>query len=329
MAEMQKPRIIFMGTSAFAANILDKIVSSGIFEIEAVYTQPDKKAGRGLKTVFSPVKKTANSRGLPVFQPASLRNREVQKEFSLHKPDFIVVAAYGLILPQEILDMCNIAPINVHGSLLPQYRGAAPIQRAIMDNWEADAKTGISIMKMTAGLDEGPVYAERAVPIAGRDYGTMEQVLSLEGADLLIEVLKNIIRENLQPQPQDDSRATYAHKLEKKDGRIDWNMPAKQVDALVRGVTPWPGAQTLLEFSGEAEPLAVGILPGKISEPCSSALPGQIFRLKNSLSVACADKFYTLDLVRPQGRKLMKATDFANGHCKTGYGLCGRALSFK
>lgn len=326
MVEGQKYRVVFMGTSDFAVPSLERLISNGGFDVAAVYTRPDKESGRGLKPAMSPVKKLAQSYGIPVCQPSSLRDSEVAKRLGDLAPDFIIVASYGLILPQNILDMARIAPINVHASLLPKYRGAAPVQRAIMESWQGNGVTGVSIMKMASGLDSGPVYAQLEMPIEGRDSQELLRALAVEGAGLLIDVLRKISSEDMQPLPQDENLATYAPKMEKADGMLDWNLPAAQLDAQIRAVTPWPGARTQFELENRA-PVVITLFPGRIGESICSAAPGEIYRDKNVLKIACADKFYLLERLLPEGRKIMSAKDFANGQCKIKSGLCGRATA--
>lgn len=328
MAEGPKRRIVFMGTPAFAAGILKALLDSEDYETAAVYARPDKKAGRGMKTVFSETKKLALERGLTLRQPASFRSEEAALELASFEPDYLVVAAYGLILPDKVLSVPKIAPVNVHASLLPALRGAAPIQRAIMENPGEDAKTGVSIMKIIPQLDAGPVYAACEVPIMRKDYPELEKDLSRVGASLLLKTLRAIDNEGLAPLPQDESQATFAPKLEKADGFIDWTKSAEEVDALVRAVIPWPGAQTVFSIQSASNDLPITILSGRPGAK-SAERPGAILRHKNGLSIACADRWYELGQARPQGGKPMSAADLANGRIKSGYGICGSAAVLK
>lgn len=328
MAKGSKRRIVFMGTPAFAAPVLKALLDSENDEVVAVYTRPDKKAGRGLKTAFSDVKKIALEHELPIYQPASFRSREVVTELNALEPDYLIVAAYGLILPQEVLDIPKVAPINVHASLLPALRGAAPIQRAIMENPKEDGRTGVSIMKMLSGLDTGPVYGQKEVFIGRKDYKSLEVDLAQEGAALLLKVLDSIEYEGLEALQQDDSRASYAKKLEKSDGLIDWSKTAAEVDALVRAVSVWPGAQTSLSFASNPASVPVSILKGHVGGQCGEAC-GRIARHKDGLSIACGDRWYEIEKLRPQGRKTMSSADFANGQIKACFGICGHAVSSK
>ncbi len=326
MAEVSKRRIVFMGTPSFAANILNTLIDSKNYEIVAIYTRPDKKAGRGMKTAFSEVKKIALNNNLPLYQPSSFKKEETVKELASLKPDYLVVAAYGLILPQQVLDIPKMAPINVHSSLLPALRGAAPIQRAIMENPEKDAKTGVSIMKMVTELDAGPVYVQKEVEIGRKDYKSLEEELSHTGALLLLEALNKIEKNKFEPIPQDECKKSYARKLEKNEGQIDWTKKADEIDALVRAVSYWPGAKTDLSIQSVQEKIPVTVLSGTPGEE-SDVPPGTIMRNTKGLFIACQDRWYKIEKLKPQGRKAMSGTDFANGQIKISQGICGQAIS--
>ena len=306
-----------MGTPAFAATVLDKLARWPGGRVVAVYTQPDRPRGRGMKLVPSPVKLLAESLGLEVRQPVNFRDEESRRELADLQPDIIVAAAYGLLLPKAVLDAARIAPLNVHASLLPRYRGAAPIQRCIMESCSPDAVTGVSIMHMEPSLDTGPVYASCSVPIGSCHAGELTEALAEAGADLLVETLPGIIDGTVTATPQDHASATHAAKLTREDGRIDWGLPVAQVDALVRGVTPAPGATARILCKDAAEPLEVRILKGHIASGAAIGplpAPGTIVRLPVGLLVACADGFYQLDRIRPSGRKDMDGLAFANGY---------------
>ena len=306
-----------MGTPAFAATVLEKLARWPGGHVVAAYTQPDRPRGRGMRLVPSPVKQLAESLGLEVRQPMNFKAEQDRQELAELRPDILVAAAYGLLLPKAVLDCPRIAPLNVHASLLPRYRGAAPIQRAIMENWAPDAVTGVSIMRMEPSLDTGPVYAMRKVPVAGMNAGELTEVLARVGAELLVESLPGIVSGTLDARPQDHAAATHAAKLDKEAGRIDWSLPVARVDALVRGVTPAPGARARLVCSGAKEPLEVRVLKGHAAGVTSTGplpLPGTIVRFPDALAVACADGFYLLDLVRPSGRRDMTGPALANGY---------------
>lgn len=241
----KKAKIIFMGTPEFAVPAL-KVLHQNGQNVTLVVTQPDRPKGRGRKVVPPPVKATALSLGYEVIQPASIRTTEFSDRMSKQKPDIVVVVAYGHIIPKNILAIPNVATINVHASLLPKYRGPAPIQWAII-NREKD--TGVTTMLMDEGMDTGDILLSLKVDISPDDTaGTLYHHLAHLGSDLLIQTLKSFEDGHINPIPQDHSKASFASMLKKKDGRIDWKKPAHHLEAFVRGMTPWPGAFT---FHGE------------------------------------------------------------------------------
>lgn len=324
MAETQERglSIVFMGTPEFAATILRHVAAWPGGHVSAVYTQPDRPAGRGHRLMPPPVKVAAQELGLPVFQPRNFREAEDRERLAALKPDILAVAAYGLILPQAVLDCARLAPLNVHGSLLPKYRGAAPIQRAIIDG---EAETGVCIMHMQAALDAGPVYSRRAIPTAGHTAGSLHDALAELGGDMLVEVLEQFRTGTAACVEQDHSLATYAAKISKADGWIDWNRPCAAVDAQVRGVTPWPAAQTICALEGrDAFPLNIGA--GHVGGPApAGAEPGELWVCAGGLGVATRDRLYMLDIVRPAGRKPVDARAFLNGHVQgVRAGRCGK-----
>lgn len=304
-----------MGTPEFAATILKGLAAWPGGDVVAVYTRPDKPAGRGHVLSAPPVKVLAQSLGIPVFQPANFRNEADIEELRGLCPDILAVAAYGCILPQAVLDIPRIAPINVHASLLPLYRGAAPIQRAVMDGRKV---TGISIMRMEAGLDTGPVLSQKALGIGyDETAGLLHDQLAELGRDLLCESLDALIIGELALPglPQDDALATYAPKLEKKDGMIDWNQPVHDVHAHIRGVTPWPGAQSLCLVGGR-DPLHLLITPGRPGPALEKPItPGTIGGLcEEGLGIACSDAWYIVSRLQVRGKKSMDARSFWNGY---------------
>lgn len=330
MAQTQKCRIVFMGTPEFAAASLKRLAAWPRGEIVAVYTQPDRPAGRGHKLAESPVKKLALELGLPVLQPASLKGAEAQAELAALKPDFLAVAAYGLILPDAVLAMPRLDSINVHASLLPGLRGAAPIQRAVIDGWQPEARAGISIMRIVSKLDAGPVFATDGLAIGEHTAGTLHDALADIGAELLVRVFDDILDGKGTAVEQDDALATYAPKISKEDGFIDWSLPAAQVHARVRGVTPWPGARTVFETTGtdavQRPPLSLILAPGRIGDPTAGETAGSVHVGPDGLSIACADRWYVLSTVRPQGKKDMSARDLLNGILRgLPNGVCGLA----
>lgn len=237
-------RIVFMGTPEFAVPSLRALAGSGE-EVIAVVAQPDRPQGRGLKLSPPPTKVFAEERGIPVLQPPGIRTEAFLKELTELNPDVIVVAAYGKILPKPVLELPPFGCINVHASILPKYRGAAPVNWAIA---RGEKITGVTIMRMDEGMDTGDILLTHEVQIEDDDTGeTLARKLSHAGAELLLTALGNLKRGESQPRRQDDSLATYAPMLKKEDGRIDWNKPAREIRDLVRGMLPWPGAFTLLD----------------------------------------------------------------------------------
>lgn len=326
MAETQQRNVIFMGTPQFSAIILRRLLQASEvgLNIRAVVTQPDKKSGRGLKVTPSEVKKTAEEFNIPCWQPKSLWEPGAAEYLSQFDPDFLIVASYGLILPKNILDLAKIAPINVHASLLPRYRGAAPIQRAIMENWGPDAKTGVAIMKMEPGLDTGPVYAMREVEIGKKNYPQLYTDLAHTGAELLNSTLREIITRNIQPMPQKDEFATYAAKITKDDYKLNYNFSAQQIDAIVRGV--WPKACLSVKFAGQDAPQEMAVLSGEVEENTNGIKPGQAFTENGSLKIGTAAGVYRLGEIKPHGRKAMQGRDFVNGQRLPPNALCGHVV---
>jgi methionyl-tRNA formyltransferase len=233
------PRIVFAGTPEFACASLSALLETGLKPI-AVYTQPDRPAGRGRQTTASPVKKFADDAGIPVKQPETLRSDAAVEELSSLRPDIMIVAAYGLLLPQNILDIPTQGCLNVHASLLPRWRGAAPIQAAILAD---DANTGVCLMQMTAGLDCGPVFSSRSVLIDDDESaGELHDRLAALGAELLVNDLDAVLKGTILPIEQDQATATYAKKIQKQDAEIDWSLPADDLHRHVRAYNPAPGA---------------------------------------------------------------------------------------
>lgn len=333
MSAAQKPlRIVFMGTPDFAATVLRHVADWPGGEVVAAYCQPDRPAGRGHKLQPPAVKVAAQERGIPVYQPLNFKDEADRAALAALRPDALVVAAYGLILPQAVLDIPTIGPFNVHGSLLPQYRGAAPIQRAIMDG---NKLTGITIMRMERGLDTGPMLSQRALGIGIDDTAaTLHDELADLGGRLMVEVLQQYADgDPTTPIPQDDALATHAAKLTKADGHIGWDEDAEVLHARMRGVTPWPGAQTVFLLPNR-DPLPVLLQPGRPGETYADGprpAPGTIVGLRGGkLLIACRDALYELSTLKPAGSKPMSAEAFWNGYCRpAGKGQTdpGRAVS--
>jgi methionyl-tRNA formyltransferase len=271
-------RIVFAGTPVFSVPALDALHAAG-HDIVAVYTQPDRPAGRGRELKGSPVKQRAISLGLPVEQPTSLKTAEAQQRLGATAPDLMVVVAYGLILPQAVLDLPRLGCLNIHASLLPRWRGAAPIQRAVL---AGDTRSGISIMVMDAGLDTGPELLRREVGIGPRDTGgDLHDRLAPIGAQAILAAVAGWTSGQLHPRPQDEAGATYAAKIRKDEARIDWNLPAVEIDRQVRAFNPWPVAETRLGVEQvriwHAQPVdaGAGSTPGAPGE----VVPGPANRL--------------------------------------------------
>lgn len=324
MSETQdRLNLIFMGTPDFAATVLRRLAAWDGGRVIAAYCQPDRPAGRGHRLAAPPVKHLALELGIPVFQPRNFREETDRRALAAMRPDVLVVAAYGLVLPQAVLDIPRLGPLNVHGSLLPRYRGAAPIQRAIMDG---ERETGVSIMRMEAGLDTGPVYAMCRVPVGRHTAGTLHDVLAEEGAGLLLDVLSRICDGTAVATPQDDALASYAAKMTRTDGLIDWDRQIEQVDTHIRGVTPWPGAQTWLLLPGK-EIFKVTIGSGSIGPEKPLSVPSGTFWVfeGGTPAIASSDRFYMLENLRPADRKPMSGSAFVNGYLPRGArGACGK-----
>lgn len=312
---IQKSRVVFMGTPQFAATILVELLAFEAVEVVAVYTQPDRPAGRGKKLKASEVKELALEHDLPVHQPLNFASPEEVARLSAYDVDYLVVAAYGVILPQSVLDVPKQMPINVHASLLPQYRGAAPIQRSIMDG---QVVTGVTIMRMEAGLDTGPMLMQQAMGIDINETASqLHDELAEAGASLLLECLTRLPKGSVRQMAQDDSLSSYAGRLVKEEGKIDFSRPVKEVHAHIRGVTEWPGAFASLQREGQ-EPVVVRLRPGlyPFSAPFEEGMaPGTIGGVSdNALLVACADGWYAFTCLRPAGKKDMDGTGFHNGY---------------
>ncbi|QVM91478.1 methionyl-tRNA formyltransferase [Pseudomonas entomophila] len=295
-------RIVFAGTPEFAAEHLKALLDSP-YEIVAVYTQPDRPAGRGQKLMPSAVKALAVAHDIPVYQPQTLRNAEAQAELAALKPDLMVVVAYGLILPQVVLDIPRLGCINSHASLLPRWRGAAPIQRAVE---AGDAESGVTVMRMEAGLDTGPMLLKVITPISAEDTGgTLHDRLAAMGPGAVVQAIVGLADGSLQGEVQDDALATYAHKLNKDEARIDWSRPAVELERLIRAFNPWPVCHSTLD--GESvKVLAANLSTGK-------GTPGEILSAsKDGLVVACGDGALSLTRLQLPGGKALAFSDLFN-----------------
>ncbi|MGE4297466.1 MAG: methionyl-tRNA formyltransferase [Desulfovibrionaceae bacterium] len=309
-------RLVFMGTPDFAAVIMRHALGWDGGEIVAAYTQPDRPCGRGKSCKPSAVKVLAMEHGIPVMQPEHFKRDADVDALRALAPDAILVAAYGLILPRSVLDIPRYGCINVHGSLLPRYRGAAPIQRAIMNGEQV---TGITIMQMEAGLDTGPMLLQRALGIGIDDTSeTLHDQLADMGGRMLVEALDRLPDGRLLAMPQDDALSSYAAKLTKAEGEVRFDRPAIRVHNHIRGVHPWPGAFYFFD-TGTGEPLRLTLEPGRIGPDLTEeqkALPAGtlVGEQDGYLAFTCTDKLYEIPCVRPEGRKAMDGRSFVCGY---------------
>lgn len=294
-------KIVFAGTPEFAARALQALVDAG-HDIALVLTQPDRPAGRGMSLQASPVKKLAVDQGLAVFQPSSLREAEAQSVIRALAADLMIVAAYGLILPQSVLDLPRLGCLNIHASLLPRWRGAAPIQRAIL---AGDGETGVCIMQMEAGLDTGPVLARAALPIAADDYaGSLHDRLAALGARLMVDTIPRL---PLSAEIQSGVGVTYAAKIDKAEAQIDWRRSAAELDRQIRAFNPFPGAQAILGGQTiklwRAQPVAASGEAGVI-----------LAADKGGIVVACGTGALCIGELQKAGGKRLPALQFLAGH---------------
>jgi methionyl-tRNA formyltransferase len=299
-------RIVFMGTPAFAVPALDALAAAG-HELLAVVAQPDRPAGRGQALRAPATKEWALARGLPVLQPEKVRDGKLASDLAALRPDLLVVAAYGRILGNDLLTLAPHGALNVHGSLLPRYRGAAPIQWAVADG---QPETGVTIMQMDEGLDTGDMLLQRALAIRPDDTAeSLAPRLAALGGEALVEALRLLVEGRLVPVRQDAAQATQARILEKEDGRVDWTRPAALTAARLRGFTPWPGAFTTLE-GRTLKLLAATPLDGAVA-----GAPGIAIRLAGrGLAVACgAGTALLVTRVQPEGKPAQDALAFSNG----------------
>ena len=301
---MNKLKLIFAGTPDFAARHLAALLSSD-HEVVAVYTQPDKPAGRGQKLTASPVKELALAHALPVYQPASLRNEEAQVELAALGADLMVVVAYGLILPKAVLDTPRLGCLNVHGSLLPRWRGAAPIQRAI---WAGDSETGVTIMQMDVGLDTGAMIRKVSCTIASDETSaSLYDKLAELGPQALVDTLNAIAAGDTTAEAQDDALANYAQKLSKEEARIDWSMEAVAIERCIRAFNPWPiswfevAEQTIKVWQAT-------VIDSDHGQPVGTLLKAD----KQGIDVATGKGVLRLLTLQPPGKKAMSVPDLLN-----------------
>ena len=316
----QPLKIIFAGTPDFSVPPLKALIDSP-HEVVAVYTQPDRPAGRGRKLTPSPVKACALEHNIPVYQPEKLRELEDQQSLIDLQADLMVVVAYGIILPKVILDAPRLGCFNIHASLLPRWRGAAPIQRSIL---AGDAETGITIMQMDVGLDTGDMLLKKTCPIADHDTGSsLHDRLSVLGAEALMEILPAIANEALQPEKQDDSLANYAEKLQKAEAIIDWTKSAREIKAQVNAFNAWPVAQTPIDLKQDGKSQMMRIWNAQLTDGVvSNGLPGKVLNCnKQGIDVATGEGVLRLMKIQMPGKKPMDVPAFVNANDITGMQL--------
>jgi methionyl-tRNA formyltransferase len=314
---MTKPRVLFAGTPEFALKSLQALVTNGVVPV-AVLTQPDRPAGRGKKLSASPVKKYAVTEGIPVLQPATLRDPAVAEELANLNPDVMIVAAYGLLLPQEVLDLPTHVCLNVHASVLPRWRGAAPIQAAILAD---DATSGISLMSMTAGLDCGPVFVAESVDIGSTETaGELHDRLAALGGSLLRDNFDAILAGDIEALEQDEGLATYAGKIKTADARLDWNLPADDLCRRVRAYNPVPGAWFML---GDERVKCWRASVASLPEENPRASAGTVVSDgSDRIVVACGEGFMRLNELQRPGKLRVPDKEFVGQA-----GLCGEVLA--
>lgn len=306
---MKKLRIVFMGTPAFAEVVLQALLS-GPDEVAAVVCQPDRPSGRGKKLRQPPVKLLAEKHSIPVLQPEGIRGEGFLLQLEALRPDVLVVAAYGKILPQGVLDLPPGGAINVHGSLLPKYRGAAPIQWALING---EQETGVTIMEMDAGMDTGAILLPASLPITDQDTaGSLFDKVAALGGKALLEALELFKEDRLPPIIQDDTLATEAPMLRKEDGHLDWSQKGSRLHCLIRGLDPWPSAYTFLD-SKRYRLFTPTLVVGEVSEE-----PGTIVRAdKQGILIATGENYLLISQVQPEGKKRMDVASL----------LCGTSLT--
>lgn len=299
-------RIVFMGTPDFGVPALEALVNHG-YSPCAIYCQPDRINGRGRKVNFSPVKSFALAHEIPLYQPESLKSEEEQARLRALKPDLIIVIAYGKILPKAVLEIPTYGAINVHASLLPKYRGAAPIQRVIIDG---EKETGVTIMQLDEGMDTGNIVSVRKMDIpAHMNAGELFDALGQLGADELISVMDDLPEKLSRSVPQNHEEATYAEKITKDMGHIDWTLPADRIDCLIRGMHPNPGTYTF--YRGKR----VKIHQAFPEEEESAGCPGTVVSVEDGrIHVACGKGILVLSEIQPENHKKMKSSDFIHGY---------------
>lgn len=301
-------RIVFCGTPAFGLPSLKKLLAAPEFSVEAVITQPDRPRGRGRKPAHSPIKDAALEAGLQIYQPEKIKSADAAEFLKRIAPDAVVIIAYGQIIPRSLLEIPRFGWINLHGSLLPPYRGAAPIQRAILNG---DTRTGLTTMRIDAGLDTGPILEQLEMEI-GADETAPELIARMgdAGAPLLIHTLQQLSAGGLTPKPQNNALATFAPPLKKEEGLIDWNRSAREIYNRIRAFQPWPGTYT--HFRGRL--CHLWGRPAESQVEAGAREPGSIVEARGEMHVACGEgTWLRVEHIQSEGRKRMSAAEFANG----------------
>jgi len=318
---MNKLSVIYAGTPEFAVPALEALIQAG-YHIAAVLTQPDRPAGRGMKLTPSPVKQVALKHGILVMQPETLKDAQVQQQIQSLNADVMLVAAYGLIIPSTVLNMPRLGCFNIHASLLPRWRGAAPIQRALL---AGDSHTGVTIMKVVPALDAGDMIVKGNIPIGARDTAqSLHDKLAQQGADLLIQVMHTLHEQGqVAAEAQDEALVTYAEKLQKSEAVIDWQQSAVQISRQVRAFNPFPVAHSLL--LGEVCRIWMATDAPKMDGSSQAKQPayraGQIIGLGDSIDVACGEGVLKIEILQMPGGKRLSASDFCRGHALS-VGMC-------
>ncbi|MCX6746194.1 MAG: methionyl-tRNA formyltransferase [Candidatus Parcubacteria bacterium] len=310
MLETKGIKIIFMGTPEFSVPVLNALIEN--YNAIAVVTQPDKKVGRKQVLTFSPIKKIALANKIEILQPEKISGKvEFIRRVNDLNPDLIVIAAYGLILPKEILDIPKYGVINVHASLLPKYRGASPIQAAILNG---EKETGVTIMLVNEKMDEGDILSQETITITDNDnFASLYEKLSVLGTHLLIEVLLKWLNKEIKPQKQDESQATYCKLITKEDGKIDWHKSAQEIDRQIRALTPWPGTWTV--WNNKKLKILSASADGSTKLTMTTSA-GEVFKVNNSLAIQCGQGALEILELQLEGKKSMTAKEFLNGYSK-------------
>lgn len=301
-----KSRFIFFGTPDFAARVLEELAMRN-YVPSLIVTAPDKPAGRGLKLMPSATKTWAEARGIPIFQPATLKTADVAERLAAERADLFFVAAYGKIIPRVTLGIPPKGALNIHPSLLPRWRGADPIRSAIL---AGDTDTGITIMQMDDELDHGPIVAQKTIPVGKKTYEELEKELAIEGGAFLADTLPHWIAGEIAPQEQNHANATFTKKITKEDGRLNWKESAETIARKIRALNPWPGTYTF--WNQTEKPRRIRILKAHTIE--SSGKPGIVFRVDSGLGINCRDSALFIEALQLEGKKMIPSAEFTRGY---------------